>query len=293
MSADAGEWTIGRLLEWTSGRLAQAGISEARLDTEILLSTAIGGRRIDLYAQHGRVALPEERARFRDMVRRRLDREPVSHIVGKREFYGLELKVDARVLIPRPETELVVDEARACLKGISAPLVVDVGTGSGAILLAILRHVPGATGVGVDRSEGALELARTNAESHALATRVQWRHGSLLEGFTAPSPPAIVTANLPYIPTAEIAGLDPEVRREPLMALDGGLDGLDLVRALAIQSETVLPTGGWLVQEVGAGQGDEVARWLSGRGWKVKPAIRDGGGHWRVVSASRQQAGAD
>lgn len=287
MSADAGEWTIGRLLDWTSGRLAQAGIPEARLDTEILLATAIGGRRIDLYAQHGRVALPEERARFREMVRRRLDREPVSHIVGKREFYGLELKVDPRVLIPRPETELVVDEARACLKGIPAPLVVDVGTGSGAILLAILKHVQDATGVGVDRSEGALEVARANAEGHGLGARVQWRHASLLEGFTADKAPAIITANLPYIPSAEITALDPEVRREPLMALDGGADGMELVRALAIQAESVLAAGGCLVQEVGAGQGEEVARWLAGRGWKVKPAIRDGGGHWRVVSASR------
>ena len=287
MSADPGEWTIGRLLEWTSARLAQAGIAEARLDTEILLATAIGGRRIDLYAQHGRTALPEERSRFRDMVRRRLDREPVSHIVGKREFYGLELKVDGRVLIPRHETELVVDEARACLKGIPAPLVVDVGTGSGAILLAILRHAPDAVGLGVDRSEGALEVARANAEAHGLGGRARWRHGSLLEGLTTPSPPAIVTANLPYIPSGEIPGLDPEVRREPLMALDGGKDGLDLVRELAIQAESAMPAGGFLVQEVGAGQGEEVARWLVDRGWKVKPAIRDGGGHWRVVSASR------
>lgn len=287
MSADAGEWTVGRLLDWTSGRLAQAGIPEARLDTEILLATAIGGRRIDLYAQHGRVALPEERARFREMVRRRLDREPVSHIVGKREFYGLELKVDPRVLIPRPETELVVDEARARLKAIPAPWVVDVGTGSGAILLAILKHVQDATGLGVDRSEGALDVARANAEAHGLGARIQWRHASLLERFGAPKAPAIITANLPYIPSAEIAGLDPEVRREPMMALDGGADGLELVRALAIQAESVLAAGGFLVQEVGAGQGEEISRWLSDRGWRVRPAIRDGGGHWRVVSASR------
>lgn len=286
MSAEAGDWTIGRLLDWTSDRLARNGIPESRLDAEILLATAIGGRRIDLYAQHGRVATAEERARFRAMVLRRLDREPVSHIVGKREFYGLELKVDSRVLIPRPETELVVDEARACLRGVSNPLVADVGTGSGAILLAILRHVPDASGVGIDRSGDALEVACANAEAHGLGPRVRWVLGSLLEGFSGPGRPWVVAANLPYIPSADIAGLEPEVRREPLMALDGGADGLDWVRALALQARGILPPGGWLVQEVGAGQAEGLAQWLASRGWRVKPAIRDGGGHWRVVSAS-------
>lgn len=287
MSSDPSEWTIGRLLEWTSRRLAESGVSEARLEAEMMLAKAIGGRRIDLYAQHGRNATDDERSRFRDMVRRRLEHEPVAYIIGKREFYALEFKVDSRVLVPRHETELVVDEARACLRGHALPLVVDVGTGSGAILLSVLSQIPSARGIGIDLSGAAIEVADDNARSLGMCGRVEWVKGSLLELLPGGITPHAITANLPYIPGGEIDLLSHEVRREPRIALDGGPDGLSLVRALAEQSEAVLPPGGHLILEVGAGQGEAVSRWLSDRGWRVKPAIRDGGGHWRVVSASR------
>jgi release factor glutamine methyltransferase len=285
MSSEASDWTIGKLLDWTARHLLESGISEARLDTEILLATAIQGRRIDLYAQHTRSATAEERARFREMVRRRLQHEPVAYITGKREFYGLELKVNNRVLVPRPETELVVDEARAWLKGKPNAKVLDVGTGSGAIVLAILKHAPQTTGAAIDISPEALDVARENAATHGLNTRLTCRVGSLLQPLQEGEVYDVITANLPYIPTLDIAGLAPEVRREPVLALDGGADGLDLVRLLVSQAATHLVPGGRLVLEIGAGQGDSLAAWMINHGWNVGPPIRDGGGHWRVVSA--------
>ena len=257
MSSEASDWTIGKLLDWTARHLLESGISEARLDTEILLATAIQGRRIDLYAQHTRSATAEERARFREMVRRRLQHEPVAYITGKREFYGLELKVNNRVLVPRPETELVVDEARAWLKGKPNAKVLDVGTGSGAIVLAILKHAPQTTGAAIDISPEALDVARENAATHGLNTRLTCRVGSLLQPLQEGEVYDVITANLPYIPTLDIAGLAPEVRREPVLALDGGADGLDQVSLLVSQAATHLVPGGRLVLEIGAHPSDQ------------------------------------
>jgi release factor glutamine methyltransferase len=261
-----GAWTLAALLQWTQTKFQSAGISNARLDAEHLLAFAIGCSRMTLYVEHDRPVDDAQRARFRELVKRRLAREPVAYIEGKRGFHALdlELAVDRRVLVPRPETEHLVDwvlEDLAAVPVDASASVVDVGTGSGAIALAI-KHRRGDLHVtAVDVSTDALDVARANAQR--LAIDVAFVHSDLLASV---SPPAggwrAVAANLPYIATAELATLEPEVSvHEPRLALDGGTDGLDLIRPLLEQvaKPGVLADGGAVYLEVGYDQAARVA----------------------------------
>lgn len=284
-------WTVGELLRWTTDKLQSLGIDDARVDAEHLLAHALDCRRVDLYLQHDRLLDESDRSGFRELVRRRLKREPVAYIEGIRGFHALdlELHVDPRVLIPRPETEHLVDWALELLQPLPAPVthVVDVGTGSGAIALSMKRARPDLVVTGCDRSEDALTVARSNATR--LDIDITWVRSDLLQD-VAPPPAGwdFVLANLPYVASADMAALSPEVQHEPAEALDGGADGLDFIRALITQttdrSKPLMHPRGWMLLEVGLGQHAAVEDLLRGRGFESVSSRKDLAGIERVVA---------
>lgn len=269
--------------------LAGKGISNPRLDAEVLLAHVLGVPRIQLYLQFDKPLAAAEVDAYREAVRRRARREPVAHITGSREFWSLSLAVDARVLVPRPETEVLVEAALARMG--SAGRLVDLGTGSGAVAVALLVERPGWTGVGVDVSGDALEVAAANAARHGVGDRLELRRGDLfaplagLEGsFGA------VVANPPYIPTGELGGLEPEVARfDPRLALDGGPDGLDVIRRIAAGARVFLATGGFAAVEFGAGQEEAVAGiFRDVGGYEEVALVPDLAGRPRVAVAAKR-----
>ena len=292
MTATPESWTVARLLEWTTGRFKERGIDSPRLEAEILLACALGIRRIDLYVRHDQIVDDAGRARFRDMVRRRQEGCPTAHIVGKKEFYSLDFAVSPATLIPRPDTELLVDEALRQAKPLTDPLIADIGTGTGCVAVALAHRLPKARIVAVDISPEALETARGNATRLGVADRVDFRLGDLLAPLAGLRPDLIVS-NPPYIPTNDIAGLDPGVRdHEPTLALDGGPDGLRVIERLAEQALSLLAPGGRLLVEIGAGQEEGARGVLTRAGFTVESVRKDGGGHPRVVRAGRPSAPA-
>ncbi len=288
------EWTILSILEWTAGYFRKFSIDTPRLDAEILLAHSLGLKRIDLYLRYDQPLGADELAGFKQIVRRRAAREPVAYITGRREFWGLDLAVDSNVLTPRPETERVVETALTFLAAITdgekAPMVMDLGTGSGCIALALAHDCPAARVVATDVSLSALEVARRNIESHRMSDRIQLTAGSDLVMFT-PSRPCfdLIVANPPYIPSAEIASLQPEVRDyEPRGALDGGADGLAAYRRIIPEAAARLRAGGALILEIGWNQGAAVARLAErSRFYRDWQCLGDYSGHERVVHLTR------
>jgi release factor glutamine methyltransferase len=281
-------WTIGELLRWTQQRFASAGIAEPRLDAERLLSRALECTRITLYTEHDRPVDENARARFRELVRRRLAREPVAYIEGRRGFHalGLELEVDRRVLVPRPETEHLVDWMLEDLKELAQGSVLDIGTGSGAIALAIAHARPELEVIASDVSSDALAVAQANASRLGLA--ITTVHSDLLADVHVPAVGfAAIAANLPYIPTAELAELEPEVaRHEPALALDGGDDGLQVIARLlaGLAPKHALAPNAAIYLEIGAGQAAAVLELLAAH--SLRGEVRsDHAGIARVVRA--------
>ncbi len=283
-------WTVAELLAWTNDRFERAGIEFARLDAEWLLANALECTRLDLYLRHDVVVSLDGRARLRELVRRRLNHEPVAYIEGKKAFHALDLElfVDARVLVPRPETEHLVDWVLERLRPPPAPVthVLDVGTGSGAIALAVKHARPDVHVVAVDIDADALEVARHNRDR--LGLDIELSMSDLLANVAVPGQGfAAVAGNLPYVPSHVIAGLAADVRdHEPRRALDGGPDGLTLVSRLIEQfaSRPVLASGGWLYLEVGDTQADTVVLLLEQAGFLDVSIRRDLAGLQRIVS---------
>lgn len=233
------------------------GYAGARLEAEILLAHTLKISRALLLARLGDAIGEADAAQFAGMVARRAQREPIAYIVGQQAFYGLDLIVDRRVLIPRPETEHVVEMALGALKKIphAEPLIVDVGTGSGAIALAVARHAASAKIIATDISPDALAVAQLNATRLHLTDRVEFRKADLLEGIT--SPIDVITANLPYIPLEREAALPREIREyEPRMATIAGLDGLSIIRRLLKQVPAHVARTGFVFLEISEEQGD-------------------------------------
>jgi release factor glutamine methyltransferase len=246
-------------------RLSAAGIGNPRLDTRLLWDQA-----------------QRNPGQFEALVKRRLAREPVAYITGVKEFWSLEFEVEPGVLIPRPETETVVEQVLDRFPGNSAPLkILDLGTGSGCLLVALLKEYPSACGLGIDSSDKALGVAWRNIARHGLASRAEIRPGNWLDDISG-GPWDVIVSNPPYIPSGDIAGLEPEVRDfEPLGALDGGPDGLDAVRALAAGFRRL--GSGTAFVEIGAGQAESAQALMAAAGLSVHDIALDLAGIPRVV----------
>ena len=251
------------VLRGTERYLADRGVENPRLNAEHLLAHALGLKRMELYLQFDRQLGEAERAPLREMVKRRGAREPLQHVLGTVEFHGRTFACDKRALVPRPETEQLVEIALEITKGKTSPVILDIGTGSGVIALTLALELPGASVHATDLSTDALALAADNATRHALTERITFAPSDLFP--SGETKFDLIVANLPYIATNEIAALSPEVRHDPLSALDGGPDGLDLVRRLIDAAPDRLTPGGALLLEIGAGQADAVNTHLTAR----------------------------
>lgn len=254
MSTDQ-TWTVGELLQWTAEYFRKHAFHSPRLDAEILLAESRGCQRIDLYTAYDEPASPEVRAKFRELVRRRATGEPVAYLVGHREFFSISLEVNPHVLIPRPETEQLVTEVLEELRDrqLTEPRVADVGTGSGAIAIAVALHAPQAVLTAMDISPEALDVAQRNAERTEVAERIDFLLGDLLSPTADRQQPCFdfIVSNLPYLGEPEMAELPREVRDfEPRLALVGGSQGTELIERLIKQAETQLADGGCLILEV-------------------------------------------
>ena len=277
-------WTVLKLLRWTADYFAGRGLDAPRLDAELLLAATLGLDRVGLYVNFERPLQADELAAYRERVRRRAGREPLAYILGQAEFWSLPLKVTPEVLIPRPETELLVEEALPRLSG--RQQVLDVGTGSGALAIALAHERQELLVTAIDVSPAALAVAADNARSNGVAERIRFAQHDL--GLLPPGPFDLIVANPPYVPSGELAALMPEVRDfEPQLALDGGIDGLDAYRALARQAGVVLTAAGWLLVEVGSGQAPAVQELFAGAGLKEIFVSRDLAGIERVVGGRR------
>lgn len=278
--------TVDAALLQATRLLAAAGVESPRRDARLLLAEVLGLEASRLLTAGDRPLTDDDRTRFEALVARRAAREPVSRILGRRGFWRHEFLVGPETLDPRPDTETVVEAALAALPDRDAPYrIVDVGTGTGCILLSILAERPAATGIGIDIADGALAVARENAARLGLAERAEIRKGNWLDGISGPVD--AIVSNPPYIPQAEIAALDPEVARyDPLPALDGGPDGLYPYRVIAKHAPRLLRSAGSLIVEVGAGQADAVAALFGSAGMRDISIRRDLAGIARCVSAT-------
>jgi release factor glutamine methyltransferase len=283
------EWTIGKVLRFATDDFQKRRHPSPRLDAELLLGDVLALDRVQLLVQSTRLLDPSELSRYRDSIRRRRGGEPVAYILGYREFYGRKFTVDRRVLVPRPETELLLEVAlRRTMHRHLSGRALDVCTGSGcvAVSFALERRTWQVTGT--DLSKGALEVARKNAESLGAVWGVDFRAGDLFDALPEASRFELIVSNPPYIPSPEIPTLMTDVRDfEPHMALDGGQDGLAFYRRLAVQSSGRLVPGGVLCVEVGAGQAPDVAALFRAAGMVDLEIDKDYAGHERVVSGRR------
>jgi len=278
-------WTIEAVLRWATDDFRARGIESPRLDAELLLTRALSLTRIQLIVDGKRPLDVAELTRVRELVKRRRAREPIAYILGEREFYGRAFRVDARVLVPRPDTEALVDVALERTRAVSLSMrALDVCTGSGCVAVTLARERPTSTVFGADVSEAALAVAIGNALRLG-AYNVAWRRGDLFAAVEATQPFDLITANPPYIADGEIASLPPDVRDyEPRLALDGGQAGLAVLGRVVAEAPTRLAPGGVLATEVGAGQAAAVVELFGRAGFVDVDVRRDYGRIERVVS---------
>ncbi len=251
-------WTTLSVLDWTTQRFTTAGIAAARLEAQVLLAHVLACSRVQLYTSFDKPLAEPELARYRELIKRRLGGEPVAYLVQEQEFWGLPFHVDASVLVPRPDTETVIEVARGVRTDRTAACrVLDLCTGSGAIAVSLARELPAARVIATEVSADAAALARKNAERNAVGDRVDVRVGDLWQPVAGERFDLIVS-NPPYVATHVIATLSPEVRCEPRLALDGGADGLRFYDRIVAEARAYLEPGGALVVEHGFDQADAV-----------------------------------
>jgi release factor glutamine methyltransferase len=291
------DWTILKLLQWTTSYFLTHHIDSPRVTAEILLSHALNLRRIDLYLQYDQPLSKSELASFKSLIHRRINREPVAYITGKKAFWSLDLDVNPNVLIPRPDTECLVETALQHIPVLSKtnatciPMkILDIGTGSGAVILSLAHERPGHLYCATDLSWQAILTAKQNSHHHNLGDQIQFVQSDWLTAF---KPEQcwfdMIVCNPPYIPTADIDRLEPEVSRyEPRMALDGDSDGLNAYRTILVQSRYVLTTEGKLLLEMGWNQKEMILDLC-----RLFPeyhdirVVRDDAGHDRVIQLTR------
>ncbi len=276
MSAE--EWKLMDLVRWTTEFFKKHELASPRLDAELLLAHVLELSRMDLYLAFDQPVAAGDRTRYRELVRRRAkERCPVAYLTGVREFWSMEFTVTPDVLIPRPETETLV---RVAVE-LAPRRIVELGIGSGCVSAALARELPDAEIVAIDCSREALEVARQNLTRLGFADRVRLIEASSLAGL--PGPFDLVVSNPPYVRADELDGLAPELRHEPRVALDGGLDGLDAVRRLCLEAPLALGRPGSLALEIGFGQADAVEKLLREAGAEVVRTFPDLAGIPRVI----------
>jgi release factor glutamine methyltransferase len=284
---DQGTWSLRRIVRWMTDDFSARGMDSPRLDAELLAAHALGIDRVRLYMDLERPLVNAELEGIRELVRRRRKREPIAYILGRREFYGLSMKVSPAVLIPRPETELLVERALLVLPEDGPSRVLDVCTGSGCVAVAIAKERPLAIVVASDLSPEALEIARANVEAHQVTDRVRIVQGDLFAALAGEAPFDVITANPPYLRPSELAECAPDVKDfEPTMALVAEHEGFLLIERLAAESAAHLVPGGRILVEVGAGQAPRARALFSERGFTVE-VHRDLAGIERTIEAVR------
>ncbi|NBO92321.1 MAG: peptide chain release factor N(5)-glutamine methyltransferase [Planctomycetia bacterium] len=287
MSTDQ-PWTIRRLLDWTKSFLAGKGVDSPRLEAELLLGHALGCPKIALYTRYEEIPSVTQRAAFKDLVQQRITGRPVAYLLGKKEFYSLEFEVGPSVLIPRPDSEWLVAETEALVKCLPTAAVLDLGTGSGCLAVAIAVRVKSAAITAVDISREAVEIASRNATKHKVSDRVRIVQGDLFGPIGSDTAFDVILSNPPYIPSADVQNLDPGVRNfEPHLALDGGPDGFTIINRLLEQAPAVLKPGGAILIEIGHDQADEARRRFAAGGWSIDREVKDNAGHVRVLRGRR------
>ena len=300
MAVPPASWTILATLRWTADYFGAKGVPEPRASAEILLAHTLGVSRLDLYLRYDQPLNPCELARFKALMVRRREGEPVAYLTGHREFWSLDFRVTPAVLIPRPETETLVAAALEAakehhpetqnLKPETPPLRgAEVGVGSGAVVIALAKELPQMAWVGLDTSGPALAVARDNARRHGVLHRVHFLQADLLAALKPAETFSLLVANLPYVPRAEWERLPREIKAfEPPGALLGGEDGLDLIRPLIRQAQHYVTAGGWVLLEVGDRQAPQVTAFTEATGaYDRIESIKDFSGVERVVRARR------
>ena len=281
-------WTIMKILNWTKQYFEAKGVENPRLDAEVLLCAVLKCQRITLYVDFERPLSEEELATYREYVRRRGNFEPLAYILGERAFMRNTFKVNKATLVPRPETELLVESLvriAPMLEREGDVKILDIGTGSGAIIVSLLDYLPNAKGVGVDISVDALIVAKENSEKIGVTGRIGFVRSDVFSKLPLEKKFDIIVSNPPYIPAGDIAGLDKDVQQEPRGALDGGADGLDFYRRITAEAMDHMAEEGVLAFEIGIGQAAAVQQLCLDAGF-VKTAVRkDYAGIERMVFA--------
>ena len=292
IETDQKTWTVLSLVNWSSGYLAGKGFEDPRLNAELLLSHVLWCGRIDLYANFDKPLMPRDLAAYKSTFRRRLDHEPIQYIIGEAEFMGLRFLVDRRVLIPRPETEILAQELSQIFRSSAAPSrsVLDIGTGSGNIAIFLAKSLDNVYVDAVDISSEALEVARANARRHGVEGRIRFQLCDVLKGdcsFPGERYDALVS-NPPYIALSEFSTLAEEIRNfEPPLATTDRADGLTFYGALGAAGKKVLSKGGRIFVEVADGQADRVRSIFQALGYAEIEAVADYNRTERVIKARR------
>jgi release factor glutamine methyltransferase len=279
------DWTTLKVLDWTAKRFADAHLHSPRLDAQLLLAHVLACTRVQLYTQFDRPLDERELAAYRELIKRRLAGEPIAYLLGEQEFWSLPFWIDEHVLVPRRDTETLIEVALEHAKDRAAErTVADLCTGSGCVAVVLANELPGARVIATELSEPAAALARRNAERNRVEVDV--RVGDLFAPLDAPVD--LLVSNPPYVASGDIAGLDAEVRREPRLALDGGADGLDVIRRIVVEAPRLVKPGGLLAIEHGFDQAARVAALIDATGaFTPAQTKHDLGGQPRITYATR------
>ena len=279
--------TVLEAIQRSTGFLARKGVDSPRLQVELLLAHALGVPRLKLYLNFEQKLTGADLESVRELVRRRGNREPLQHIIGSTSFCGFEIKVNRHVLVPRPETEMLAERAWQFLAAFNPPpgAALDFGTGSGCLAIALAAQCPGAQVHAADISEEALRVARENAALNNLSDKIQFHCGDGFAALPRGLPFDLIVSNPPYVPSAEIEALAPEVRdHDPHLALDGGADGLDFYRRLAAEAENHLRPAGRIMLESGDGQAEQIRQLFVQHKWVVEKVEADYSGRPRILT---------